>query len=257
MAVAVSCRDVRIAYGDVVIAETLSLTADAGSFLCLLGPSGCGKSTLLRALGDLQRVGGTIRIGEQAPHEAWSRLAFVFQQPRLLPWRSALDNVATGIQLRDGQWSTRPLRDQVRPHLDQVGLGGLADKPAHLLSGGESQRVAIARALALEPDLLLMDEPFSALDVRTRLNLRQQMVTLWRETGVTVVFVTHDIDEALDLATQVVVFSQKPTQILRDFKIEVPHTERGSSPAIADHRTDILELFGAGSSPAAPSAEGL
>lgn len=253
MAASIECTDVRIAYGADVVAEALSFRAEEGAFLCLLGPSGCGKSTLLRAIGALQEVDGRVAVDGRAPRDSWSRLAFVFQQPRLLPWRTALDNVATGVQLRDGAWSVRGLRESVRPNLARVGLGTLADRPAHLLSGGESQRVAIARALALAPDVLLMDEPFSALDVRTRLDLRRQLVELWKEARVTVVFVTHDLDEALELATQVIVFSQKPTAVLRDFRIDVPHDQRSASPLIARHREEILEEFGAVRSGAEPS----
>jgi NitT/TauT family transport system ATP-binding protein len=211
---AIEFSNARLQLGGSVIYESLSFTVAPQEFVCILGPSGCGKSSALRLIGDLLPwQDGEIRVEGLAPKQAWDRLAYVFQAPRLLPWKSALDNAAFGIEMRRPRETPAARRERARAELTRVGLAADIDKMPAMLSGGERQRVAIARALALDPDIILMDEPFSALDHNTRSRLRQQIVELWQETRKTVVFVTHDIDEALYLADRIIVLSNKPATV--------------------------------------------
>jgi len=241
---AVEVVDLGVTYGSSTVLDSVGLDIDPGDFLCLLGPSGCGKSTLLRIIGDLAPyTSGEVRVDGEPPTKAWDRLAYVFQAPRLVPWRNALDNVVLGMQFRKMDGSKRVLREQALEAMRVVGIEDLAHKPAHVLSGGEQQRVAIARALAVRPEILLMDEPFSALDVQTRRQLRAEMVSLWRRTGLTIVFVTHDVDEAIIVGSRIVVFSPKPTRILDDLTVDLAHPADPLSPAFQELRQRIVARF--------------
>ncbi len=198
----------------VLALEDISLDVRPQEFLALLGPSGCGKSTTLRLIGDLlTQQSGTVRVGGLPPAQTWDRLAYVFQNPRLLPWKNALDNAAFGLEMRRPQMPVAERRAAAARQLARVGLAADAQKMPNMLSGGERQRVSIARALALDPAIIMMDEPFSALDPNTRQRLRQELVDLWRDSGKTVVFVTHDIDEAVFLADRIVILSRKPSSV--------------------------------------------
>ena len=180
----------------------------------------------------------------RAPAEAWQRLAYVFQSPRLLPWKDALDNAAFGLEMRAPAMPAEERRARAARQLERMGLGADAHKMPPMLSGGERQRVAIARALALDPDIILMDEPFSALDPNTRGRLRQQLVELWQETGKTILFVTHDVDEALTLADRIVVLSPKPARVVRVIELAERRPRRlETDPALRDARHELLALF--------------
>ena len=189
--------NVGVSFGEERIYDRLSFDVRRGEFVCILGPSGCGKSTSLRLIGGLLDVdAGRITVDGRAPQDAWPEIAFVFQSPRLVPWRTALDNVLLGAQLRFGGGDKDRRRARANELLALVGLAGDTRKYPSMLSGGERQRVAIARALSVDPKIVLMDEPFSALDPNMRSRMRVEMERIWIETGKTVVFVTHDIDEA-------------------------------------------------------------
>lgn len=223
--------DVKLRLGGDDIYEDVSFDVVPGELLCILGPSGCGKSTLLRLIGDLiQPHGGTITIGGKPPGEAWSRIAYVFQSPRLVPWRTAFGNVTLGHELRFGGKVDDATKQRAHDLLELVGLERDGHKFPLMLSGGERQRVAIARALAVEPEIILMDEPLSALDINTRRRLRGKILEIWQRTGKTIIFVTHDIDDALALSDRVLVLSKKPTHILDTLRIDEPRPrqiERG------------------------------
>lgn len=240
----IECKDVRVAYGDTVIVDSLDLKVEQGELLCIVGPSGCGKSTLLRAIGGLADVGGTIVVDGRDRALAWDSLSYVFQQPRLLRWRTAINNVILGMQLRDGRRDKSAMRAEARPYLDQVGLGELAERRGHMLSGGEQQRVSLARALALQPKVLMMDEPFSALDVTTRHALRDELIRIWRDTGLTVLFVTHDVDEAIYVGSRVIVFSKQPTHVLADVQIDLQHPRNMESAEFRELHDDVVHHFG-------------
>jgi NitT/TauT family transport system ATP-binding protein len=214
-------RSVAVRLGEVTIFSDLSLSIAAGEFVCLLGPSGCGKSTMLRLIGGLlDPSAGTVMVDGRSPHDAWDSISYVFQSPRLVPWRNARDNAALGIELRNPSVPKADRQARASELLRLMGLGNDMGKYPLMLSGGERQRVAIARALAVDPAIVLMDEPFSALDPETRRRMRRDVVELWRTARKTVVFVTHDVDEAIELADRIVVFSAKPTRILDTLKID-------------------------------------
>jgi NitT/TauT family transport system ATP-binding protein len=233
--------------GDVIFDE-LSFTVAEGEFLCILGPSGCGKSTSLRLMGDLLPVqGGTISVDGKAPAAAWRSLAYVFQSPRLVPWRTALGNVMLGMELRyDGAEAPprRTMQSRAEELLAMVGLARDMHKYPSMLSGGERQRVAIARALAVDPRIILMDEPFSALDINTRRRLRAELVSIWQKTGKTVVFVTHDVEEALVLADRILLLSNKPTRVLEALTVDAPRPrDVSASGSLQAQRARLHDLF--------------
>ncbi|MGE3925622.1 MAG: ABC transporter ATP-binding protein, partial [Lautropia sp.] len=175
---------------------------------------------------------------------AWSEVAFVFQSPRLAPWRDALANVLLGAELRFGRRAARERAAQARALLELVGLADSAGKYPSMLSGGERQRVAIARALIVEPSIVLMDEPFSALDPNTRHRLRAEIERIWQRTGRTVVFVTHDIDEALTLADRIVLLSGKPTEVIESIAVTAARPrDPARDPALAALRERLQQLF--------------
>ena len=192
----------------------VSLRVDRGDFVSLIGPSGCGKTTLLRVIADLEQpTAGRIAIEGVSPREARMRriYGYVFQAPVLYPWRTVQSNVALPLEIMGVARAER--QERARHYLELVDLTGFERKFPWQLSGGMQQRVSIARALSFEPDLLLMDEPFGALDEITRDHLNEQLLRLWERTGKTVVFVTHSIPEAVFLSSRIVVMSPRPGRI--------------------------------------------
>jgi NitT/TauT family transport system ATP-binding protein len=203
----------------VEVLRGLDLTIERGSFVAIVGASGVGKSTLLRVLMGLApasagEIALRTRSGKRQP------FALVFQDARLLPWRRVIDNVAFGLE--GSGLSRAERRAKALEKLTLVGLREMATRWPHQLSGGQRQRVALARALAIEPEVLLMDEPFSALDALTRETLQDELTRLWRASGKTIVFVTHDIEEATYLADRVVVLAGAPGRRVADFNIDLP-----------------------------------
>jgi NitT/TauT family transport system ATP-binding protein len=238
-------RDVAVEFGRERIYDGLSFAVRNGEFLCILGPSGCGKSTSLRVIGDLLDITtGAVAVDGRAPREAWRELAFVFQSPRLVPWRTALGNVTLAMELRYDGMKRAAMEERARDLLALVGLAGDAHKYPRMLSGGERQRVAIARALSVDPQIILMDEPFSALDLNTRRRLRLEIESIWQKTQKTVVFVTHDIDEALTLADRIILLSNKPTRVLETIVVDEARPRAvDQSPPLRAHRDHLHALF--------------
>jgi NitT/TauT family transport system ATP-binding protein len=212
---AVQITDVTKAFGkgrsEVVALDGVSLSVAPGEFVCLIGASGCGKSTLLSLVAGLEApTSGTVSTGGR-------RVAFMFQEPALFPWLTAVQNVE--LPLRANGVGRAERRQRARELLDSVHLVGFADKRPHELSGGMRQRVALARALAQDADVLLMDEPFGALDAMTRDLLHELLEGIWRRQGFSVLFVTHEVREAVRLGDRVVLLSSRPGRVLEDFDV--------------------------------------
>ena len=200
--------------GPVEALSDVSLRVGRGEFVSFIGPSGCGKTTLLRAVADLENpTSGSIRVNGMSPREARANRAYgyVFQAPALYPWRSVARNIALPLEIMGFSKAEREAR--IAKGLELVNLSGFGGKYPWQLSGGMQQRASIARALSFDPDLLLMDEPFGALDEIVRDMLNQQLLRLWDVTGKTVLFVTHSIPEAVFLSTHIVVMSPRPGRI--------------------------------------------
>lgn len=213
--------DVNVIFGDVVAVKEASLEIQPGEFVCLLGPSGCGKSTLMNTVaGFVRPTSGITKVDDKPIDQPGQDRGMVFQQHSLFPWKTVCDNVAFG-PLMDGK-SIENARSTALSLLEMVGLSAYAKKFPGVLSGGMKQRVGIARALANYPSVLLMDEPFGALDAQTRAMMQENLLQIWEEFGITVIFVTHDIDEAVFLADRVVVMSASPGRLIADIKIEIP-----------------------------------
>ena len=241
---AVQLIDVGMTFGRAKLFDRLSFEVPRGEFVVLLGPSGCGKSTVLRIIGGLiEELSGQVLIAGKPPRDAWSEIAFVFQGPRLAPWRTAIDNVVLGLELRFGRGNQDERKAKAQALLNLVGLASDGHKNALSLSGGERQRVAIARALAVDPSIILMDEPFSALDLVTRERLRTEVERIWTETRKTIVLVTHDLDEALQLADRIVLFSPKPTRIADIINVDEPRPRALQSPSLIKKREILRQAF--------------
>ncbi|MFH8373213.1 ABC transporter ATP-binding protein [Streptomyces cyaneofuscatus] len=228
----VSVRDVEHTYGgrgrgaeSVTALGPVSLEIPAGEFLVLVGPSGCGKSTLLRLIAGFERASsGEVEVFGERP-EPGNQAGIVFQQPRLFPWRTVGDNVGLALKYAG---VPRPERaERTAELLERVGLADTAGRRIWQISGGQQQRVAIARALAGGKRLLLLDEPFAALDALTRERLQEDLRTVSAETGTTSVFVTHSVDEAVFLGTRTVVLSARPGRVALDIPIGLPRTGTG------------------------------
>lgn len=209
------------------VLDDVSLTIEAGSFVCIVGPSGCGKTTLLRVANRIVKPDrGMVRVGESESYVPGRDIAMVYQNYGLFPWQTVERNVALGLRLRREKNASA----KIRPDLERVGLADFATFYPHELSGGMQQRVGIARALALRPRVLLMDEPFAAVDALTREQLQQMLLSIWQSDRMTVIFVTHDIGEAVHLADRIIVMG-RGGRIAADFLVTTPR------PRTAESRT--------------------
>src|SRR5947207_4779056 len=224
----------------------VSLDVHSGQFVTLVGPSGCGKSTLLDLLAGLSApTSGRILLDGHPVAGPGPDRGIVFQQYALLPWRTALSNVEFGLEAKGVPRKERA--DRARHFLDLVGLSGFADRYPHELSGGMKQRVAIARSLVFDPDILLLDEPFAALDAQTRESLQDELLRIWEKTGKTIVFITHGIEEAVYLGQRVAVLTSRPGRVKKI--VDIPLTARTaaedlrSDPAFARYRHEIWSLL--------------
>lgn len=239
--VGVTVRQLRKVYGEGARAvhslEAVDLRVPAGRFASIVGPSGSGKTTLLRILAGLETAsGGTMTwdfAGRDRPRTQAPQVAMVFQDHSVFPWLTVRDNIGYGLWVR--RVPRRERADRVAYWLERTGLREFADRYPHELSGGMRQRVGVARAFALDPDVLLMDEPFSALDAQTRMVLQEELLRLWQDTGKTVLFVTHSIDEALLLSDVIFVLSRRPGRILATLDVDLPRP-RGIASLKRDER---------------------
>lgn len=231
--------------GDTVAVKSTSAEIKPGEFVCLLGPSGSGKSTLLNAVaGFIPPTTGGVTIDGEVITEPGPDRGMVFQQHSLFPWKTVLQNIAFGPRV-SGRGDGTPTRD-ARAFLEMIGLSKYADSYPKELSGGMQQRVGIARALANYPSVLLMDEPFGALDSQTRAMMQENLVSIWREFGTTVLFVTHDVDEAVFLADRVLIMSAGPGEIIKEVKVPLARPRGPDTVASAEFvalRAACLEVI--------------
>ncbi|ASR36320.1 nitrate ABC transporter ATP-binding protein [Prauserella marina] len=223
--------------------DDIRLTVEEGEFVVLLGRSGCGKSTLLEIMAGLQNpTSGTVHLGQELITEPNEKIGMVFQDPSLYPWRTVARNVELGLELAGVPKARR--KTVAQEHLELVGLPDAGPKYPRQLSGGMRQRVGIARALATEPDVLLMDEPFGAVDHLTRLQLQRDLLRLWSEHKRTVVFVTHDVAEAIVLADRIVLLTPGPGRIARTWTVDGERPRELDSPELMALRDEIYSHIG-------------
>ncbi len=234
--------------GSVLALDDINFTVKDGEFVCIVGPSGCGKSTLLKILaGIVSHAVGTVAVRGLPPRDAANRLGLVFQAPVLLPWRTVLQNTLLPAQVLGLDMKAA----EARAHdlLRMVGLENFAKSYPGELSGGMQQRCSITRALLHDPSILLMDEPFGALDAMTRDTMNLELQRIWRESGKTIFLITHSIPEAVFLADRVLVMSPRPGRIVEEIKVDLPRPrdlDTMSEPAFADAVKHIRTLFGIG-----------
>lgn len=219
------------------VLQDINLTVNEEEFVALVGPSGCGKSTLLNITAGLLAPTSGSASFTHLPQGHVPRTGIVFQETGLFPWRSVYDNIAFGLEAMGVPKQEQ--KDRISHYINLVGLTGFEKALPHHLSGGMRQRVGIARALVINPDLLLMDEPFSALDAQTRTIMQEELVTLWDKTRLSTLYVTHNIQEAVMLADRVVLLSRRPGKISRILNIVIPRSER----ELPQHTEEIAEYI--------------
>ncbi len=229
-------------FGDIEVFKNVNLLIRKGEFVSLLGPSGCGKSTLINIIAGLERADkGEVLIHNKKICGTSTDRIMVFQSAALFPWMNVYDNVSFG--LKNISKNRDEIKIKVEEVLRKVHLYKFKNHYPHELSGGMKQRVSIARSLVMDPEVLLMDEPFSALDEQTRMLLHHELQQIWMETGKTIVFVTHNIREAVKLSDRVVVMGIRPGRVVDDIKIEIPHPRKSTDPNLFSHEEIVFKTL--------------
>ncbi len=224
------------------VLDGLTFSIPNGSFACFIGPSGCGKSTMFRIISGFEEpTSGTVLIDGRKVTGPSSRHVCVFQEDGLFPWFTARQNIALGLE---HSASKETHREIVEEYLELVGLSGFGDHYPHELSGGMRRRAEVARALITNPEILFMDEPFGALDFVTRLQMREEMVNVHQMFDMTILFITHDIDEALQLGDRIIMLSDRPTKVAWDLELDFPHPRDLSIGPLRDIRKEIYYRMG-------------
>lgn len=244
--VAVRCENVCKWFGDLLVLRDVSLSVAANEFICIVGPSGSGKTTLLRMLNGLTAIdSGMITVGERPVTSPRRDMAMVFQQFDLFPWKTVEKNVAFPLHL--AHHSRVTVKERVEWAVELVGLAGFENKYPAQLSGGMRQRVGLARALVVRPSVLLLDEPFGAVDAQTRETLQEELLRIWSELRQTAIFITHSIDEAITLADRIIVMSARPGRVIDVLRVEIPRPRTVEivrrSPLYTPLREEIRRLL--------------
>jgi NitT/TauT family transport system ATP-binding protein len=239
--VKVAFREIGMSFGSVKVLENINLDVAQGEFVCLLGPSGCGKSTLLNITGGfITPTEGEVTIDGERVTGPDPRRIFVFQERGVFPWLTVDENIAFGLfRLKESE-----KRERVAHYVSMVGLRGFEKSYPRELSGGMKQRLEVARALAVNPDVLYLDEPFGALDSITRLQMRRELLRIWEAEKKTVLFVTHDIEESVQLADRVVVMTARPGRVQRIVDVGIEHPRDLSDPRYIARRDEIFGEIG-------------
>lgn len=222
--------------------DNVSLDIEDKEFVCFIGPSGCGKTTLLRIVSGLDFPdAGEVFVDNERILSPGPKRGMVFQEYSLFPWKSVMDNIIFGPQMRGIK--KKDAIEEAQKYLELVGLEQFRDSYPHELSGGMKQRVAIARALANEPEVLLMDEPFGALDAQTRNTLQHELLSIWQKKNITILFVTHSVDEAVFLADRIVIMTARPGKIKEVIKVDIPRLRDRTSLEVNQLRNRVLRLL--------------
>jgi NitT/TauT family transport system ATP-binding protein len=226
--------------GRVYVLEDINLEIQQGEFVCIVGPSGCGKTTLMNIIAGFEKAdSGEVWANDRRVTSAWTDRGVIFQEAALFPWLNVIKNVEFGLKLKG--INSRERRNIALGYLKMVHLTKFQNAHVHELSGGMKQRVAIARALAMNPEMLLMDEPFSALDAQTRWILHYELQNIWLKTRKTILFVTHNIREAVCLADRVIILSTTPGRIKKEFSVDLPRPRDDNDVNVAEYSTRIMK----------------
>ncbi len=229
-------------FGDLKVLNDISFDVYDGEFLCIVGPTGCGKTTFLNVLSKLlPSTSGEIYIDGEPADPKKHNLSFVFQEPSSMQWKTVEQNVRFGMEVK--RWSEQRIRERVDKMLSLVGLKDFRGYYPRKLSASMDQRVVIARAFAIDPDLLLMDEPYCQLDVKLRYYLEDEIIRIWRELKRTVIFVTHNIEEAVYVAERILVLTPKPTTIKAEIKVDLPHPRDYADPRFVEIRNQVTDMI--------------
>jgi ABC-type nitrate/sulfonate/bicarbonate transport system ATPase subunit len=238
----IEVKDLTKKFGELLVLDKINFTVAEGEFLAIVGPTGCGKTTFLNCLSKLiPTTEGNIFIDGEVADPRTHNISFVFQEPTCLPWRTVRENVAFGMEVK--RLAKDKLNERVDYLLDLVGLRSTANLYPNQVSASMVQRITVARGFAVDPDLLLMDEPYGQLDVKLRYYLEDELVRIWQTLGNTIIFVTHNIEEAVYLAERVLVLSNKPTHIKAEVTVDLPRPRNPIDPKFVEIRKQVTELI--------------
>jgi len=229
-------------FGDLLVLNNISFDVYDGEFLCIVGPTGCGKTTFLNVLSKLMPASsGEIYIDEEVADPRKHNFSFVFQEPSTMQWKTVEQNIRFGMEIK--RWPKEKIMERVDQMLSLVGLKDFRKYYPRKLSASMDQRVVIARAFAIDPDLLLMDEPYSQLDIKLRYYLEDEIIRLWRELKRTVIFVTHNTEEAVYMAERILVLTPKPAGVKTEIKVDLPHPRNFADPRFVEIRNQVTEMI--------------
>lgn len=234
----VEVRDLCKNFGSLEVLKNCNFSIKRGEFICVVGPTGCGKTTFLNTLTCLtEPTSGEILIDGERANPKKHNLSFVFQEPSAMPWLTVEENIAFGMKLK--KWPKNRIQEQTDRIITLMGLSKCRKQYPHELSVSTEQKVVIGRAFAMEPDLLLMDEPYGQMDIKTRFYLEDEVIRLWQQLGSTVLFITHNVEEACYLADRVLILSNKPASVKEDLRLSMPRPRDIASPEFIDKRTYV------------------
>ncbi len=238
----IDVRDLTKRFGDLLVLDKINFNVADGEFLAIVGPTGCGKTTFLNCLSKLTpTTDGNIFIDGEVADPRQHNISFVFQEPTCLPWRTVRQNVAYGMEIK--RFAKEKVKERVDYMLDLVGLTSTQNLYPNQVSASMVQRITVARAFAVDPDLLLMDEPYGQLDVKLRFYLEDELVRIWQTLGNTIIFVTHNIEEAVYLAERILVLSNKPTHIRAEIEVDLPRPRNLVAPKFVEIRRRVTDLI--------------
>ena len=244
----VEVKNLTKSFGNLLVLDNINFSLYENEFLCICGPTGCGKTTLLDIIaGFIPPTSGSVLLDDEPIDPRKHNISFVFQEPSCLPWRNLLDNIRLSLEIKKAVLKLNILEEEinrrVREIIDLVGLKGFENFFPHQISTGMKQRIAIARALAVDPDMLLMDEPFASLDAQTMWILHIKLLEIWSKLKKTVLFVTHNVEEAVYLADRVIILSKRPAKVIKTIKIDLKRPRNKLSSNFIKYREEIIDVL--------------